>query len=486
MNNRTLFLLVSAISMVCSIVTPCAYATDGAADVARAKEAKQKYEKLINQLSGLYKNSTQIIEQENLAQEKHNNAAEKHRKAVAVLESSTDQEKATAEAEERKAYQELQKAEQELASCEAKLRELAKAKEGSNAQITLLQEEELSAMKKAAEAGHPEAKAFMERESVAEAAVRHDRESASKEGKTRSEHDLSLIRHTAQTNYDTAVKAGKKATKAYVKAVLEGTHPHLALYKAVPDKSILSKNQQSEGSYHQGQELITKTYKNIGPDFFYKDTDTSSTESVIFNMKGLGLTFPKGASASYNKKAKTLEMTNTKAEHDNMKKVMKIYRGEIARQEQADSRGVTALQALKFTSGKPNWDADIFVLVCISQLTLNDMFDDNSPKEWEALFKKEGVIKHLQKIQKKKGVTTLYIVEQGADMKLARQYAKILKLKAPIAQAANIKLYNDTVPADGISIHDRTGKCRYQGLVDGEIGNALTTIEELQKTAEQE
>ena len=486
MKNRALPFLASAVFLTCSIITPGAYATDGAADVARAREAKQKYEKLMVQLKEACDNSVQLVEKQEIAAEKRHQATKKHREASDAVESSTEQDKATAQAAAQKAFQELQQAEIEEAKYAATIARLGETIAKDRAQIQLLQEEELNAMKKAAAAGHPEAKAFIERGSVAEAAVSYDRERAIKEGRTRSEHELSFIRQTAETNYDTAAKAGEKATRAYVKAVLKGTHPHLALYKAVPDKSLLSKTQQTEGRYHQGQELITKKYKNIGRDFFYKDTDISKAESVLFNMKGLGFTFPEGASVSYDRKAKTLEMTNTKASHDDMKELMKKYREEAKENEQFASRGVSALQALKFTSGKPNWNADVFVLVCVSELALHSMLDSTSPQEWEAHFKKEGVIKNLQKIQKLKGVTTLYIVEQGADMKKAKQYAKILKLKAPVTQAKNVTLDNNSVPEDGISIHDRTGRCRYHGSIDADIKNAIPAIEEALKSTSPE
>lgn len=114
------------------------------------------------------------------------------------------------------------------------------------------------------------------------------------------------------------------------------------------------------------------------------------------------------------------------------------------------------------------------------------MFDSTSPQEWERYFKKEGVIKNLQKIQKLKRVTILYIVEQGADMKMARQYAKTLKIKAPVTQAKNVMLDNDTVPEDGISIHDRTGRCRFHGDIITEIKDAITAIEEALKSTSQE
>lgn len=196
-----------------------------------------------------------------------------------------------------------------------------------------LQEEELNAMKKAAAAGHPEAKLFMERESVAEEAARHEQAKAiySKEGKDFMEMHLNALRCTAKKNYDTAANAGKKAKNSYVKAVLNGAHPDLALYRALPDKSILSDYQQRSARHHEAQALITKKYKNVAPDFFDKDTDLNNTQSLISFIRGTGITFPEGSSVSYDRQTQTIKMTNKQAEHDNMKEVLKVYREETAK-----------------------------------------------------------------------------------------------------------------------------------------------------------
>lgn len=72
--------------------------------------------------------------------------------------------------------------------------------------------------------------------------------------------------------------------------------------------------------------IVKKVYKGIRRDFFDPETDVTNPDEVVGFLRTLGLTFPKGTSASYNAKKKTITLHSVGPQHENMKKVVSEYK----------------------------------------------------------------------------------------------------------------------------------------------------------------
>ncbi len=72
--------------------------------------------------------------------------------------------------------------------------------------------------------------------------------------------------------------------------------------------------------------IVKKVYKGIHRDFFAPETNVTNPDAVVYFLRMLGLSFPKGASASYDAKKKTLTLHTVRPEHENMKKVVSKYK----------------------------------------------------------------------------------------------------------------------------------------------------------------
>lgn len=72
--------------------------------------------------------------------------------------------------------------------------------------------------------------------------------------------------------------------------------------------------------------IVKKVYKGIHRDFFAPETNVTNPDAVVYFLRMLGLSFPKGTSASYDAKKKTLTLHTVGPEHENMKKVVSKYK----------------------------------------------------------------------------------------------------------------------------------------------------------------
>ena len=72
--------------------------------------------------------------------------------------------------------------------------------------------------------------------------------------------------------------------------------------------------------------IVKKVYKGIHRDFFAPETNVTNPDEVVYFLKMVGLSFPKGASASYDAKKKTLTLHTVGPEHETMKKAVSEYK----------------------------------------------------------------------------------------------------------------------------------------------------------------
>lgn len=143
---------------------------------------------------------------------------------------------------------------------------------------------------------------------------------------------------------------------------------------------------------------------------------------------------------------------------------------DIAPDKSEDDKTVNIIKGLKKVSGKPDEDAKAYAFIVMTELFVSNMFSEVGAYEKpEKHFRKIGVVKQLQSLQKKKDVETILAVEEGADMKAVRtKLMKWLGIKAPIVQwnTANI---SEIAGCDGVYVVDRKSVGISQGtLEDGE------------------
>ena len=105
-----------------------------------------------------------------------------------------------------------------------------------------------------------------------------------------------------------------------------------------------------------------------------------------------------------------------------------------AASEAEDTKILRCIKNMKKISGKVNTKAEVFVLVVFTDLHVDNLCDGGEDlKEVANAFKKGGVAKILQQVQKKKNVQTILAVEDGANLKHVKKYiVKWLGLKCPI------------------------------------------------------
>lgn len=72
--------------------------------------------------------------------------------------------------------------------------------------------------------------------------------------------------------------------------------------------------------------IVKKVYKGIHRDFFAPETNVTNPDEVVYFLRTVGLSFPKGASASYDAKKKTVTLHTVGPEHENMKKAVSKYK----------------------------------------------------------------------------------------------------------------------------------------------------------------
>lgn len=153
--------------------------------------------------------------------------------------------------------------------------------------------------------------------------------------------------------------------------------------------------------------IVEKVYKGVDAGFFSKDVDLTSSEQVIQALRGLGVIFPKGCSASYNPKKRTLKVVTRGDLHKDVEKVLDMYKRSKPSLENQPG--------LSLTSGKLRSDAKLYVLFLISKesITAHKSLD----KEDKDKVKKElaRISKHLRPLQKRGDVQFVWVVEEGAN-----------------------------------------------------------------------
>ncbi|MBR5593942.1 MAG: hypothetical protein IKZ13_04900 [Akkermansia sp.] len=101
-----------------------------------------------------------------------------------------------------------------------------------------------------------------------------------------------------------------------------------------------------------------------------------------------------------------------------------------------DSKILSCIKNMKLISGKVNTNADIFVLIVFTDFHVDNLCGGREDlKEVAKAFKKGGVAKILQQLQKKKNVQTILAVQEGTNLKHVKKHiVKWLGLKCPIMQ----------------------------------------------------
>ena len=94
------------------------------------------------------------------------------------------------------------------------------------------------------------------------------------------------------------------------------------------------------------------------------------------------------------------------------------------------------IKNMKKISGRVNTNADIFVLIVFTEFHVENLCEGGEdPRQVAKAFKKGGVTKILQQIQKKKNVQTILAVQKGTNMKHVKKHiVKWLGLKCPIME----------------------------------------------------
>ena len=97
---------------------------------------------------------------------------------------------------------------------------------------------------------------------------------------------------------------------------------------------------------------------------------------------------------------------------------------------------LSCIKNMKLISGKVNKNADVFVIIVFTEMHVDNLCGGREDlKKVASAFKKGGVAKILQQIQKKKNVQTILAVGEGANMKHVKKHiVKWLGLKCPIME----------------------------------------------------
>lgn len=132
-----------------------------------------------------------------------------------------------------------------------------------------------------------------------------------------------------------------------------------------------------------------------------------------------------------------------------------------------DKKTVQIIKSLKKVSGTPDEDAKAYAFIVMSEFFVSDMFSGIAVHEKpEKHYRKTGVVKQIQALQKKKDVETILAVEEGANMKAVR--TKLMKwfgIKAPIVQW-NMMNLSEIADCDGVYVVDCQAKCISQGMLE--------------------
>lgn len=181
-------------------------------------------------------------------------------------------------------------------------------------------------------------------------------------------------------------------------------------------------------------------YKNINPDFFgafYEEEEETDQERkrkfsiVVDYLRQSGISFPQGASATYNPKKKTLTLINNKDEHEYFAKLIEEYKKD----KKEHNVVINALEDCPTISGRVDKNADFYLFITVDNATVS--FAEECGYNIEELFDyyvrdHKQKIKEIKAIQKLKGIETVLAVENGCNVRDAKKFFKLFKLRDPI------------------------------------------------------
>lgn len=204
-------------------------------------------------------------------------------------------------------------------------------------------------------------------------------------------------------------------------------------------------------------DMKKKVYKDVAEGLFNSGDGPLPPEEAL---KRVGISFPAGASATYNAKKKTLTMVNTAEAHTGVEQALAQFNGNKPKE-----RTINFIDACKVVSGKPDKKAKLYVFFCVGQEDVSTLESENCAFDGTALYggdKKyyKGNVKEIAGLQKMKEVEVLLLMESGCEVKKVKKLAKLLKLKAPIleqSQAGGL-VFIGKGDCGKVSVLDRSGK----------------------------
>lgn len=183
--------------------------------------------------------------------------------------------------------------------------------------------------------------------------------------------------------------------------------------------------------------IVEKVYKGVDAGFFSKDVDLTSSEQVMQALRGLGVTFPKGCSASYNPQKRTLKVVTRGDLHKDVEKVLDMYKRSKPSLENQPG--------LSLTSGKLRSDTKLYVLFLVPKksLTTHRELSKEDKNTFKTLLGR--VSKRMRQIQKRGDVQFVWVVEEGTD----KTALKNLLMKPLRIKGAFMTYKSDSIYIDG-------------------------------------
>lgn len=221
------------------------------------------------------------------------------------------------------------------------------------------------------------------------------------------------------------VLTGKSYSIHYVNEMVE--HPDGTKHSVqVPQ----SPQQADEAS------IVEKVYKGVDADFFAKGTDLSSPDQVMAELCGMGISFPKGCSASYNPRKRTLKVVTRQDIHKDVEKALDLYK--------SSKPSLENMPGLSLTSGKLQPDTKLYVLFLVPKksVTAHRRLNKDGKNEVKTLLGR--ISKRLRQIQKRSDVQFVWMVEKGTDKtELKNLLIKPLRIKGAFMTYTSDSRYID-------------------------------------------
>lgn len=184
---------------------------------------------------------------------------------------------------------------------------------------------------------------------------------------------------------------------------------------------------------------------------------------------------PMRASADDAKPVKSKKEATKKKKKKKKKKAADTSEAEPAEMVQRISQ-------LKPISGKPDMKADFYVFIIMTGLYIFNCGHD--PDGVLRELNNGATVRTLEKIQKKKGVETIVLVEEGADLKVLKQKAlKLHKLRCPVMYNSLEAMGTLAYDADEIMLVSRDGQLLEFGYMPIVADSILQEIETRQRAA---